>query len=71
MTGGASGIGLASATLMAKEGAKVLIADYNLEAAQTAAEAIRQSGGVAEATFLNATNGDSIKEMIDTAIESK
>ncbi|MGE5702298.1 MAG: SDR family NAD(P)-dependent oxidoreductase, partial [Clostridia bacterium] len=32
MTGGASGIGLASATLMAKEGAKVLIADYNLEA---------------------------------------
>ncbi|MFE4140864.1 SDR family NAD(P)-dependent oxidoreductase [Peribacillus sp. YIM B13472] len=29
MTGGASGIGLSISTLMAKEGAKVVIADFN------------------------------------------
>lgn len=69
VTGGASGIGLASAKLLAKEGARVLVADFNLEGAQKAVEEIRQDGGIAEATFLNATDGDSIKDMIDTAIE--
>lgn len=52
VTGGASGIGLASAKLLAKEGAQVLVADFNLDAAQKAVEDIRQDGGIAEATFL-------------------
>ena len=37
VTGGASGIGLASAKLLANEGAKVIVADFNLEAAQKVA----------------------------------
>ena len=69
VTGGASGIGLASAKLLANEGAKVIVADFNLEAAQKAAEEIRRDGGMAEAIFLNAADGDLIKEMIDTAVE--
>ncbi len=40
VTGGASGIGLASATLMAKEGAKVIVVDVDGEGAQRAAEMI-------------------------------
>ncbi|MGG4493024.1 SDR family NAD(P)-dependent oxidoreductase [Brevibacillus reuszeri] len=69
VTGGASGIGLASAKLLASEGAKVIVADFNLEAAQKVAREIRQAGGVAEAAFLNAADGDLIKEMMDTAVE--
>lgn len=69
VTGGASGIGLASAKLLANEGAKVIVADFNLEAAQKVAEEIRRDGGIAEAIFLNAADGVLIKEMIDTAVE--
>ncbi|KZD57478.1 MULTISPECIES: SDR family NAD(P)-dependent oxidoreductase [Actinomycetes] len=36
VTGGASGIALSSATLLAKEGAKVVIADYNTDGAKNA-----------------------------------
>ncbi|MGO4498215.1 SDR family NAD(P)-dependent oxidoreductase [Paenibacillus sp. 2RAB27] len=37
ITGGASGIGLSSATLMAREGAKFVITDFNVDAAKEAA----------------------------------
>lgn len=36
VTGGASGIGLSAAKLMAKEGAKVVIGDFNEEGAKQA-----------------------------------
>ncbi|PEO50859.1 hypothetical protein CN563_00145 [Bacillus sp. AFS026049] len=38
MTGGASGIGLSISALMAKEGAKVVIADFNEAGAKEAAD---------------------------------
>jgi NAD(P)-dependent dehydrogenase (short-subunit alcohol dehydrogenase family) len=44
VTGGASGIGLASATLLARQGAKVVVADVDGPGAQAAASTI---GGVA------------------------
>ena len=40
VTGGASGIGLASCRLLAAAGARVVIADRNVEAAQSAAEEV-------------------------------
>ncbi|MBY0121552.1 SDR family NAD(P)-dependent oxidoreductase [Bacillus sp. S/N-304-OC-R1] len=69
VTGGASGIGLSTAQLMAKEGAKVVIADFNVEGAKQAAEAIVAQGGEAVGVFLDAGNGDSIKEAVDFTVE--
>lgn len=69
VTGGASGIGLSAATLMAKEGAKVVIADFNVEGAKEAAEAIKNQGGEATAVFLDASQEDSIKAAVDFTVE--
>ncbi|MFT4191247.1 MAG: SDR family oxidoreductase [Comamonas sp.] len=49
ITGGASGMGRASAELFARQGARVVIADRNGAAAEETAEAIRRAGGSARA----------------------
>ncbi len=56
VTGGGGGIGGATCKRFALEGAKVAVFDMNLEAAQTVADAIRESGGVAEAFKCDITN---------------
>jgi NAD(P)-dependent dehydrogenase (short-subunit alcohol dehydrogenase family) len=52
VTGGASGIGRASALAFARQGAGVLIADIDDIGAETAVATIRQHGG--EASFVRA-----------------
>ncbi len=47
VTGGGSGMGEATAKLYAKEGAKVVIADFNEEKAKKVVDAITADGGVA------------------------
>lgn len=69
LTGAASGIGLSTAQLMAKEGAKVVIADFNVEGAKKAAEDIKAEGGEALGIFLDASKADSIKEAVDFTVE--
>ena len=67
ITGAASGIGRASAQLMAREGARVIVADLNLAAAQAVAAAINAAGGSASATHLDALDQRSIEAMIEHA----
>src|ERR1043165_1539827 len=62
VTGGASGIGRATATRLAAEGAHVIIADNNVALAQQSAEGIIQAGGVA--TVVETDLGD------DSSIEA-
>lgn len=68
VTGGASGIGLSSSLLLAMEGAKVVIADYNIEGAKEAAKSIKARGGEAEGIFLDAGNESSIKDAIEFTV---
>ena len=56
ITGAASGIGKEIAQEYAREGAKVVIADLALEAAEATAAEIRQAGGTAMAVAMNVTD---------------
>ena len=55
VTGAGSGMGKAAATRFAREGAKVVLCDINLEAIENAADEIRLSGGHALAILLDVT----------------
>lgn len=68
ITGGASGIGLSSAQLLAKEGAKVVIADFNVDGAKEVAAQIVQDGGDAIGIFLDAGNEQSIKDAVEATV---
>ncbi|RNB82612.1 SDR family oxidoreductase [Brevibacillus nitrificans] len=69
ITGGASGIGLSAATLLAKEGAKVVIADFHVDGAKQAAESIKAQGGEAVGIFLDAGDDNSIRAAVENTVE--
>lgn len=48
VSGGASGIGLATCERLSEEGAKVAIVDLNFEGAKEAAESLKKKGGTAQ-----------------------
>ncbi|MBO9594241.1 MAG: SDR family oxidoreductase [Niabella sp.] len=60
VTGGGSGIGKAVAVLFAKAGARVVVADFNKEAALQTIEAIKAAGGNAEGIFLDVSNQEEV-----------
>ena len=69
VTGGGRGIGEASARRMVESGAKVILADLNLEAAQAVADDINANGGEAKALEFNVADFDHIKEKVAEAKE--
>ncbi|MFC4618882.1 SDR family oxidoreductase [Camelliibacillus cellulosilyticus] len=68
VTGAASGMGKAIAQLYAKEGAKVIAADLNIEGATKVVEEIIGNGGEAMAVEVNVAKLDDIEKMIDQAV---
>ncbi|MVO98297.1 SDR family oxidoreductase [Paenibacillus lutrae] len=68
VTGAASGMDKAIAELYAKEGAKVVVSDLNIEGAEAVAAAIKANGGEAVAVKTNVADQNDIIRMIDTAV---
>jgi 3-hydroxybutyrate dehydrogenase len=69
VTGAASGIGKEIALVYAKAGAKVAIADLNLDQANSTAEEIKAKGGQAMAVAMNVTNEDEVNQGIDAVAD--
>ena len=69
VTGSGRGIGRAVAMAFAREGAKVVIAELDLEPAEEVANEIKAKGGAAIASSTDVSNRDSVKKMVDTAIK--
>jgi NAD(P)-dependent dehydrogenase (short-subunit alcohol dehydrogenase family) len=68
ITGAGAGIGRAAAELFAREGATVIIAEYNRENGGLVAEAINSNGGSARFLPVDVTSEDSVRKSIDAAI---
>jgi len=70
VTGGAMGIGQATAMRLAEAGASVMIADINLEAASQTVEQIKASGGKAEAIRADVTNIADAAKVVQATVEA-
>ena len=70
ITGGAAGIGGATARLLAEQGASVLIADVNMPEAEANAESIRGAGGTAEVISTDVGSHDDIAAMVRRAVDN-
>ncbi|HKM85134.1 MAG TPA: SDR family oxidoreductase [Terriglobales bacterium] len=68
ITGGASGIGRATALLFAREGAAIVLADLNADAGHRVAAQITQSGGRAFFEQMDVTQAADCKRLVERAI---
>ena len=69
VTGSGSGIGKASALLLAEEGAKVVVVDLNEDNAKSTEKEINNSNGEAISLKINVSDENEVKNMIDKTIE--
>lgn len=69
VTGGGSGMGKAIALAYAREGAKVIVADLNFDAARAVADEITTAGGAASATRTDVRDRAQAQAMVDAAVE--
>lgn len=69
ITGGATGIGGATARRLAQAGAKVLIADLDLTRAQANADRIREAGGTAAVAETDVSRQADLQAMVERAID--
>ena len=67
ITGAAGGIGAATAAAFAHEGAKLVLADINRDAAEALAGRLRGEGGEAEAVQADIGDEASLRRMVDAA----
>ncbi len=70
ITGAASGIGLASAVLFAREGAKLVLADTDEKGLSETLGLVKREGGEAITKRTNVAIEEEVKELIDSALRT-
>lgn len=70
VTGGAMGMGASAAELFAREGAKVVIADFNEEAAMKQVEKIKNEGGEASFIKTDVSKPEDVQKMVRYAVDT-
>jgi NAD(P)-dependent dehydrogenase (short-subunit alcohol dehydrogenase family) len=68
VTGGASGIGRASAALFASEGARVVVCDVEEAGLRETVEAIRAAGGAARGVVASVSDSAAVKGLVDECV---
>jgi 2-keto-3-deoxy-L-fuconate dehydrogenase len=69
VTGAGSGIGREIALLYAQQGAKVVVADINTEAAQSVTKEITEQGGTANAQLLDVSDEAQAKAAVEETVQ--
>ena len=69
VTGGSSGIGRASALAFTGEGAKVIVADVNIEGGEETVGMIKEAGGEAMFVEANVSKAADVEALVDRAVE--
>ncbi|MEE2873425.1 MAG: SDR family oxidoreductase [Candidatus Latescibacterota bacterium] len=69
VTGGGSGLGRATVQALAREGAKVLVADLNLESAHETVTMVAETGGEASAFAMDVTVAAQVEAMVQMTVE--
>lgn len=69
ITGAGRGLGRESALLFAREGAKVVVVEYDAESGSRTAEDIRQAGGESLFVKTDVSNREQVRAMVAQAIE--
>lgn len=70
VTGAGSGIGRATAILLAQEGARVIVADLNQSSGKGVVATIRQHGGEATFVRVDVSQEEDVKRMVSIAVET-
>jgi len=64
-----TGNGKATALVFAREGAKIMATDYNLEAAEETKRIIEQEGGTCISFYADVSKASDCQKMVDTCVE--
>src|SRR5579883_989330 len=70
VTGAASGIGRATAQIFAREGARVAVADLNLDGCEETAAMIKKAGGDAFAIRCNVARSAEVQAMVEQVVRA-
>ena len=70
VTGGASGLGAATARLLSTKGAKVVVADMNAQGGQETVSKIKESGGESILVHADVSNATDVEAMVSDTVEA-
>jgi NAD(P)-dependent dehydrogenase (short-subunit alcohol dehydrogenase family) len=69
VTGGGSGLGRATSRLLARSGARVVVADIDMESAHQSVKLVEQDGGAAEAVALDVADATAVDRVVGEVFE--